>query len=272
MENFHNENLRLLYVAAQSADIDLKINCAIIETMKIYRRVLGTGVALGFIPSAASIHLTSSAISVCKAIVQCFGLPRVSHRTVYEIVKGKLWDDLDHDFSVITPNSLSAVYLTSMEVVGTAVTAGVVNIPLVLIVTTRLILILATDLILILARAYKEMITFSTHAGPLQLDDVGNAATHYRPSSNKVHTEILGLVPRGNLMKTYRYDKVRLGLEQILHRWNAEITKDVNTINRLDWSGRASFSSDRTLVKGMEEAHIDDETDEPTRQGEQLKY
>ena len=260
IENVQNENLRLLYVAAQSADIDLKINYAIIKTMKIYTRILGTGTALGVLPTATSIHLNTSVNSVCKAIIQCFKLPGVSHRTVYEIIKRNLWDDLDHDFSVLTPNSLSAVYLTSTEVLGTALTAGLINIPLVVLVTTRLILILASDLILILARAYQETSTNFTrapataihhHHHPPQLHDVENAAGHYRASSSEVHKEILDLVPRGNLMKTYRYNQVRLGLEEILHRWKTEITKDLNPKpTRLAMREKKSFSSDRTLWEG----------------------
>ena len=183
VENVQTENLRLLYVAAQSADIDLKINSAIIETMKIYRRALGTATALGYIPTSASIHLTTSAFSVCRAIVQCFGLPKISYRSAYDIVKKYLWDD--HDFSVVTPNSLSAVYLTSTEVLGAALTAGVINISLVVIVTTRLILLLASDLILILIRACKE--TTSTRAGRPQLTDVANAAIYYRSRASMVH-------------------------------------------------------------------------------------
>lgn len=241
VENVQNENLRLIYVAAQSADIDLKINFAIIETMKIYRRVLGTA-ALGCIPTVASIHLNASTISVGKAIVQCFGLPRVSYRSVYEIVKRNLWDDLDHEISVVTPSSSSAVSLTSGEVLGAALTGGVLNIALVVIITTRLILILASDLILILVRACKK--TTFTSAGHPQLKDVENAASYYRPSSSKVHKEILGLVPKWSLTNTYRYDKVRLGLEETLHRWKAEITKDVNS-SRLDRSRGRGFSSDR---------------------------
>lgn len=243
VENVQNENLRLLHVAAQSADIDLKINCAIIETMKIYRRVLGTA-WLGIIPTVASIHKTASTISLGKAIVQCFGLPRASYRSVYELVKRNLWDDLDHEISVVTPSSSSAVALTSLEVLGVALTGGVLNIPLVVIITTRLILILARDLILILVRACKE--TTFTCAGHPQLKDVDveNAASYYRPSSSKVHKEILGLVPKRNLMITYSYDKVRLGLEETLYRWIAEITKDVNS-SRLDRSRGRGFSSDR---------------------------
>jgi hypothetical protein len=251
VENVQNETLRFLYVAAQTADIDLKINCAIIETMKIYRRILGTGAALGYIPTSAPIHLTASTISLCKAILPCFGLPRVSYREVYGIVKCNLWDDLRHA-SVVTPNGFSAVSLTLTEILGAALTGGALNIPLVVTVTTRLVLILASDLILVLVRACKET-TFTSASHP-QLKDVENAARYYRPSSSEVHEEILRLVPKWDLKETYRYDKVRLGLEEILHRWNAVITKNFNS-SRLDLPRGKSFGSDRTLLE--EEVEID---------------
>lgn len=123
---------------------------------------------------------------------------------------------------------------------GAALTAGVLNIPLVVLVTTRMILILGSDLILILVRACSEI--NSTYAGRPQQNDVENAASHYHPSSSRVPKEILGLVPKGNLRKTYRYDKVRLGLEETLHRWKAEITKNVKS-SRLDWSRGKSFAA-----------------------------
>lgn len=74
IQNVKHENLRLLYVAAQVADIDLKISCALIQTMKVYRRELGTTSALGYVPGAAR---------------QSSGLPTINYTTIYEIVKSQ---------------------------------------------------------------------------------------------------------------------------------------------------------------------------------------
>ncbi|KAL9130102.1 MAG: hypothetical protein Q9217_001618 [Psora testacea] len=101
------------------------------------------------------------------------------------------------------------------------------------------------NLFLIPVRASEET-TFTCVGHPLS-KDVENATIYYRSSSSKLHKEILGLVPKRNLMKSFRSNKARLGLEETLHRWKEVITKDMNP-NPLDRSSKKSSSSYRTLV------------------------
>ena len=110
----------------------------------------------------------------------------------------------------------------------------------------RLVLLLATDLILILVRAFKE--TTYTCVGQPSEKDVENAARYYRSHfSDRVHREILGLVPKRNVVKSFFHNDVRLGLEKTVHRFKDEITKDTDS-SRLVVSSRSSRSSDRTVV------------------------
>ena len=227
LQNVKYENLRLLYVAAQVADIDLKINLAIIETMKIYRRVLGTTSVLGFIPTAALGDFTVSAISISNAIVQCFGLPIMSPYTVYEIVKTSIWDDLGHYVSI-------------------TIAQAFIPLPLAVLATTRLMLLLASDIILILVRAFRE--TTYTFVGQPSEKDVENAVHFYRPMSAKVHREVLKLVPKRSVTKSYRYNDVRLGLEKLVHGFKNEITSDLKPGQSIQAS-RKSSQSDRTAVE-----------------------
>ena len=225
LQNVKYENLRLLYVAAQVAEIDLKINLAIIETMSVYRRVLGTTSILGFVPTAALGDFTVSAISISKAIVHCFGLPTMSHYTIYEIVKTSIWDDLGHYVSI-------------------TIAQAFIPLPLAVLATTRLMLLLASDIILILVRAFKE--TTYTFVGQPTEKDVENAARFYRPMSAKVHREVLKLVPKRNVTKSYRHNDVRLGLEKIVHGFKNEVTSDINSGRQ---AGSNSSDSDRTAVE-----------------------
>ena len=225
-----NENLRLLYVAAQVADIDLKITAAITETMRIYRKVLGTAAGLGAIPTAPSSNRTASAISVCKAVAQCFGIPTVNYKTIYEIVKCTAWDDLGHNFGILFAEGIAAAgLLFSIGLYGMPVflAAGAVNIPLVVPATTRLMLMLASDLILIFVRAFKE--TTNTCVGQPLLKDVERAAAHYVPLSRRVHKDILQLVPKRDVRKSFRYNDVRSGLEEVIKKFKKEVTKDLST-------------------------------------------
>lgn len=256
LQNVKHEKLRLLYVAAQIADIDHKINYAILETMKIYKRVLASTTALGAVPTSALTNRTASAVAVCRAVVQCFGIPTVSYQTVFQILKSTVLDDLIHNMSVLLGEAIAAVGMVAT--VGTFgapffLASGFVNIPLVVPATMRLILMLATDLILILVRAFKET-TFYCIGQPL-LKDVQSAAINYAPMSNRVHKAILDLVPKRNVMKSFKYHKVQLGLEKAVHSFKVEVTKEAEKaqssrhLSVTSTTSTTSLSSDRTLVK-----------------------
>ena len=256
LQNVKHEKLRLLYVAAQIADIDQKINCAILETMKIYKRVLGSTTALGAAPGSALSNRTASAVAVCRAIVQCFGIPTVSYQTVFQILRYNVLDDLINNISVMFGEAIAVLgMIGTIGSLGMPVflAASAVNIPLVVPATMRLMLVLATDLILILVRCFKEM-TFRCIGQPL-LQDVQDAAIYYASVSSKVHKEVLELVPKTNVVKSFKYHKVQLGLERIVHSFKDQITKDVGKDDRgcnlsvPTNSSTTSFSSDRSYVK-----------------------
>ena len=222
--------MRLVYVAAQIANIDLKVDLSIMETMRIYRSVLSTASGLGLIPGASSINRTAAAFSICKVVLKCFGLPTLDSKTVYEIVKTNVWDDLGHNLSVAFAEGLATLGLVAT--VGFygmpfILAAGVLNIPLVVPATTRLMLMLAGDLILILTRAFKQT-TFTCVGQPL-FADVAQAAVHYQRLSSQVHKEILALVPRRKLTESYRYSKVRQGLEGIVYRYKDQVAEDIDS-------------------------------------------
>ena len=229
MQNVRSEKLRILYVAAQVADIDLKIDSAIIQAMKVYRHVLGTTSALGSVPMASSSNRTASAITVCNNVVQCFGLPTVNHKTIFELVKRTVWDGLGHNISVMIAEGIATVGLGSTILSGGMpffLASGLVNLPLVVPATTRLLLMLAADLFLILVKAFKE--TTFTCVGHPQLKDVERAAKSYSDMVSRVHREVLELVPRRNIVKSYRHNDVKRRLWTLIHKLKGEVTKDVD--------------------------------------------
>lgn len=227
LDSFSHEKLRLIYVAAQVSSIDLKIDCAIIETMKVYRKVLVTTSAFGFLPTAPITNRTAAAISICKEIVKCFGLPTINSDTIYEIVKCNLWDDLGHNLSVVLAEGIATLGLGASVILGgmpVFLISALVNFPLVVPATTRLMLMLASDLILILTQAFKK--TICTCVGQPLFKDVEQAAIRYRPIASKVHKEVMELVPKRNLVKSFRANEVRLGLEKILRSYKDHLTED----------------------------------------------
>lgn len=236
LESFSKGKVRLIYVAAQVANIDMKINCAIIETMKVYREVLGTAAGLGLIPGAPSANRTAAATSICVAVVKCFGLPTIDSKTIWQIIKLNIYDDLGHNISIAfaeaiaTFGLLSSIALHGMPV---CLVSGLVNLRLVVPATTRLMLLLATDLILILTRAFKA--TTYTCIGHPEVKDLENAAKWYQPMSVNVHKEVLKLVPKKNLVKSFRHHDVQLGLEKIVHAYAEQVKEDTTTdMSKLD--------------------------------------
>ncbi|KAL8724974.1 MAG: hypothetical protein Q9166_007648 [cf. Caloplaca sp. 2 TL-2023] len=245
LENVKDDKLRLLYIATQTASINLKIDAAVGEVMQVYRTVLSTASGSSFIPIASSANRAASAIKICKAVVQCFGLPTINYETVLEIVKNTVWDDASHNMLI----AFSEIVATA-GVVGTVgsggmpffLLAGPINFPLVVPATTRLILMLATDLILILIRAFK--ITTTTCVGQPQENDVARAARDYQRISGNVHAKIFKLVPRRNVIKSFRYSKVRLGFERIINEFKEVVTKDSIQDERISLDDRTMMDEE----------------------------
>ncbi|KAL9624232.1 MAG: hypothetical protein Q9160_001479 [Pyrenula sp. 1 TL-2023] len=227
-ESFNQEKVRLMYIAAQTTNIDMKIDLAIMETMRVYRNVIGSASCLGLVPGASSANRTAAAYKICKVIVKSFGLPTLDSKTIIEIVKANVWDDLGHNVSVFFAEGIATLgVLASVLFAGMPIFlgSGALNLPLVVPATTRLMLLLAGDLILILSRAFKTT-TFTCVGQPL-FADVRQAAVLYRSISSHVHKKILGLVRRRNLVDSYRYNKVGEGLRNIIGEYKNQATEDV---------------------------------------------
>ena len=253
LESVKDEKLQLLYIATQTASVNLKINTALGEVMKIYKKVLATVSTLSWAPGSSSTNRAASAISICRAIVQCFGLPTVTSQTVLEIVKRIVWDDAGHNLLIGFSEAiatLGVVVTVGFGGMPVFLAAGAFNFPLVVPATTRLMLMLASDLILILVRAFS--ITTTTCVGQPEEKDVAKAARDYRRISGDVHKEIFRLVPKRNVVKSFHYSKVRLGLEGIVNRFKEEVTKGLSS-DQYKRAGSESFVSDSTVVGELEE-------------------
>ncbi|KAL8664470.1 MAG: hypothetical protein Q9202_003020 [Teloschistes flavicans] len=252
LENVKDEKLQLLYIATQTASINLKISTAVGKVMQIYRRVLGTTATFSFVPTASTTNRAGAAMAICKAIVQCFGLPTVNYQTILEIVKNTVWDDAGHNALVVFSEAVAAAGVMGTILAGglpVFLAAGAFNFPLVVPATTRLMLMLASDLILILVRAFRS--TTTTCVGQPEERHVARAARDYRYFSGDVHREIFALVPKTNVVKSFRYGKVRLGLEDVIRRYQEEVTRD-SIEDRFNRASMKSFVSDRSLMNEIE--------------------
>ena len=99
------------------ANIDVKIDAALMRVMKGYKDALGSLTGLSPIPMASSTEKAAAAIAVCKHIIICFGLPAIiDFRMAYEILKTNVWDDMGNNaFMVFAKVSPPAAFHCSLE-------------------------------------------------------------------------------------------------------------------------------------------------------------
>lgn len=222
-----NDQVRLLCIGAQMANIDVKVEAALIRVMKSYKDVLGSVTGLSVIPMAASTEKAAVAIAVCKHIITCFGLPTIiDFRMAYEILKTNVWDDMGNNAFMVFAETIAVIgMLTTVTTGGMPVFLGAsaINIPLVVPAIARLYFILACDLILVLIMCFKE--NMETMSGQPTSKDLARHAREYRWSglSKEVHGRVKALIPRHNLIASYRMDRIREGVQKIIQDYKERI-------------------------------------------------
>ncbi|KAL9010674.1 MAG: hypothetical protein Q9173_004415 [Seirophora scorigena] len=193
---FDHGKVRMLYVAAQVARIDLKVDLATTKTMQIYKRVVNSAGGMSLIPMATTTSRVTVRAVVCTAVINAFGVPSVTADTVRQIVKNIIWDDMGGNFKVFfaectaTAGVLGTVGLFGMPVF---LAAGAITAPVAIVATAELLLMLSCDLILVLRRAFKDC-THQFVGHPLK-KNIEKAALAYREYAPKVHKEIKTLTP-----------------------------------------------------------------------------
>lgn len=88
---FDTDKVRLLYIRAQVTRIDLKVDLAICEIMRRYRRLLRSSTGSAFAPMGSTINRKISTTAVTRAVINCFGLPTVSAEAAIEALKASVW-------------------------------------------------------------------------------------------------------------------------------------------------------------------------------------
>lgn len=273
-ECFSQDTVRLLYIRAQVARLDLRFDLAVAECMRVYRNVLYSSTALADVPLGNTTNRVSSAINLCQTIVSCFGVPGVGSQTVFEIYKANVVDDVGN--SLLTTVAEATAAVTLVLTVGLAgmpvfLVPMVSNIPLVVPTTARLLLMLSCDLILIFTRAFRNASAQCKNQPDLEC--VQKAASAYRMHSANVHAKVKQLVPKlaKGAIKCYRTNDIQLGVKDILKEFMFSTTEGIaapaTTFRNQTKSPRPSVSSQGTVYRSDESFGEDKATIEETLQG-----
>lgn len=93
---FDTDKVRLLYVRAQVSRIDLKIDLALCEVNRRYKRLVRDAAGSAFAPMGATITQKVSTTAITKKIINCFGLPTVSAEKALAALTSNVWRALGH--------------------------------------------------------------------------------------------------------------------------------------------------------------------------------
>ena len=221
--------MRLLYIRAQVTRIDLKIDMALCEVNRRYKRLVYEAAGSGFAPGGATISRKFSTTGITKRIIACFGLPTVSAEMALNALNTNVWNILPQNLVLALAEALHVVGLIGgMSGIPVFLVSGSINAYYIVPATCRLFLIMACDLTFVLARSFKE-VTFRASGQPTERD-VNAAARKYHLGgySKHIHREVKRLIPRWNVFKSFQTDKVHQGLQAIFATYKDRLMEDVD--------------------------------------------
>ena len=216
---FTDDNIRMQYIAAQVASIDLKVDSAVEQVMKLYKHTVRAAPAMTTLPGASTTNQFTLGLLIYKTMIGCFGASSVSESTVQHILKRFVWNELGHSVSV----AFAEIFATA-GLLGTLALGGIpilipvaaISTTLVVPTTARLCLMFGCDVMLVLMRAFKQS-TDRCLEQPLPTDFEA-AADAYRDFSKAVHERVKGLIPREPTLffKSFQTNSIREGFVTIV--------------------------------------------------------
>lgn len=227
---FDTDKVRLLYIRAQVTRIDLKVDLALAEVLRRYKALVRTATGVSFTVSGPTAHRKTASNKVCKAILNCFGLPTVSADTAIEALKQNVWNHVGFDFSVALAECINTLGYVGSGFAGGApawILSGMISVPLVVPSTCRLFLTMSCDLILTLVRSFQDAAN-RTAQMPTERD-VQAAARVYRIKgySQHVHSDIKRLVPKRNVAACYKFETIKQTIEGFVSNYKDKLMDDV---------------------------------------------
>lgn len=227
---FDTDKVRLLYIRAQTSRIDLKIDLALCEVMRRYKKLIRSSTGSSFAPMGATINRKVSTKNLMKALVNCFGLPTVSADVAIDALKKNVWTTAGTNVTLALAEGfnlfgiLAAAATGGMAAPAILITGGINSVAVVP-ATCRLFLMMSCDLTLVLARSFKE-VTFRKGGQPTERD-VGAAARNYRLRgySQHVHKDVKNLVPRRNMAASFKVELIGKELEALIARYKDKLSE-----------------------------------------------
>lgn len=222
---FDHDRVRLLYIRAQATQLEMKVDLAQAEAIKIYKKVLISTSSLTAVPGALATNRGAAAVDVCRAIITSFGLTSLTGETVMQICKANLWDDMGNNVrtTIAEMSALIGMAFTVSTGIPFFLIPMATNVPLAVVATSRLLVMLSCDVILILTRAFRTAAAMSITKP--RKEDVEAAAMTYRQYCHEVHREVkAGL---SHVVRCYKPGCFEVLISQVIEKYKCKVLEGI---------------------------------------------
>jgi hypothetical protein len=219
-----NSTIRALFIGAQMASLQGKIDEAIKESLRLYKHaVRSAAVPIAFSGLAAS---TTVGALIATSITKKFNFGSFSSSLAGQTISDALFSNYEATGIQMFGQALAfgggcSLAVPGLQIVGAAaaVTGSVIvkasSIPQ----YGRLLLMCTIDVLLIMERV------FWLHEDNITADHIQDACEYYKDEkAHQVHAEVKKIIPVWGVLSAYKYDKLRVGLENIVrvHRFKKD--------------------------------------------------
>lgn len=242
-----------------SCVVDLKVDMAQAEILKRYKRLVRQS-ASTLVPLGATVTRKVSNAQLTSSIMRCFGLPSVTAEAATEVLKATVWNTTGGDIQLALAEAFQLIGLSLTGLtLGSPIwlVTGGMNAAHVVPTTCRLFLIMACDMTWVLARSFRN-VSLRANAQPDE-GAIRAAAYDYttRGYAQHVHGAIKTLIPRSDVLASYRIQQIQQTVETLLSELKDDLKDETNSTPnalgpRMSWDD-TSTEADSVLFKDAQE-------------------
>ena len=206
-------------------DVEQKIDSALTECMRLGTHAIRT--AMVPLPCSGIIGTPTVSRILCEHVLQCFGFPKAAPEEVDEIMSRVVMGNL-RQFMKTTLTQFGAVTAvtlgTAIPTLGIGAIVGVIGCVIATPPAARMLFKCACDMILILERSFRYQ---GKYVSVKQIEDAALYFTTTKVTTfagkekllqDHVHDEVDRLVPLKKVSVGFKFNKLRVGLEEIIYQ------------------------------------------------------
>ncbi|KAI9730883.1 MAG: hypothetical protein M1834_005601 [Cirrosporium novae-zelandiae] len=246
-----DNEVRQFCVAAQCCDVDLKVDEAITEALRLYFHAVSAAISPSPIPSSISTYSMST--TVCAETLRCFGFQKIRPEAIDAIIRNIVWSNINW-WSSLARNTLNLglATLCGIFTFGPGAAIGAVGGIFEAVPTAKVIIRCSCDIILILERAFAH-----AQGDIVWEDSIKRAAEAYADRNMKlagckelqsradlVHEEINNSLGCWDIKRCFQPARIRKILEDVINNHRVQKQIDSTSTGSADSPGGALLRDD----------------------------